>query len=67
VIVPGALIVGIQVSPKPRDADAAKYAEHVPLVLVEFRGRLAAVGEEGVLEEGLYACETEVGEARAVV
>jgi hypothetical protein len=49
------------------DAQTAENAEYVALVVVELGRSLAAKGEQIVAEEGLHACEREVGEAGAVV
>jgi hypothetical protein len=61
------LAICIEEDAEARDADAAKDAEDVALVLVELGRGFAAEDEEVVAEKGLDACEAEVGEARAVV
>lgn len=60
-------LFAVQIISETPDTIAGEDAEDVTLVVVKLRRSFAAEEEQLVTEEGLHACQAEVGELRAIV
>jgi hypothetical protein len=57
----------IEMVAKPSHAMAGEDAEHVSLVVVEFRWRVTTETQELIAKESLHTCERQMRELRAAV
>lgn len=56
----------LKMLPQPSHTSTREDAENIPLMIIKLRRRLATESQQIVAEEGLDACEGEVGEFQAV-